>query len=295
MNNLSSLSVIQNLCKKYGMTPRRDKGQNFLVDPEVLEDVVGVAALSKQDTVLEIGPGFGVLTQKLVEHAGEVVALEADAVLARHITELFRDRKNLRVIHGDALRIDPHIRGSYKLVANIPYQITSRLLRIFLERPDHPDLLVLMIQKEVAERIVAEPGGMSLLSVMVQYYATPEIVRIVPRASFWPEPEVDSAILRIQPHPIPLLKGEGVESPFSSKEKVGMRSEDFFRIVRMGFASRRKQLVNNLAAGLKQSKEIIAAHLRLLGFVPTVRAQELSVDQWKELVHRVLGTEKLKN
>ncbi|MBI4261901.1 ribosomal RNA small subunit methyltransferase A [Candidatus Uhrbacteria bacterium] len=296
--NPTSLENIKELCEQYGITPRRERGQNFLIDPKVLGDVVDAAALSNTDTVLEIGPGFGVLTEQLSPRAKEVIAVELDQKLVSALQKKFCDQKNVTIIQDDILAwlenkyFEISKSRNVKVVANIPYQITSRLLRIFLERPDRPSLLVLMVQKEVAERIVALPGAMSMLSVMVQYYGVPEIVRVVPRSSFWPEPAVDSAIVRIKPHPRPLLSGEGAIS-FSSQEKGPWRAElaqaqggmRFFRIVKMGFASRRKQLQNNLAAGLHLPKEEVQTVLERVGFDQKVRAQELSIDDWKKVIH----------
>ncbi len=258
------------------MIPRRERGQNFLVDTKALVDIVDAAQLSREDTVLEIGPGFGVLTEALVQRAGHIIAVELDRVLMTHLQERFAEDPRVTIVQDDIVQWWESERFKYlnietfkyfKVVANLPYQITSHILRIMLESEHRPQLIVVMVQKEVAERIVAKPGEMSMLSVMVQYYGAPEIIHIVPRTSFWPEPAVDSAIVRIKPHAHPLQDGE----------------REFFRLVKIGFASRRKQLQNNLSVGLHVTKEEIQEILVRAGLDEKVRAQELSVDDWKRL------------
>lgn len=278
-----------------------DLGQHFLIDRDVLHDIVSAAELTRDDVVLEIGPGKGVLTEELAKRVNQVIAVELDRTLVAELQKKFRGVKNVTIVHEDILRWwgNQHFNTStphqslrvgtgqafqhFKVVANIPYRITAPILRIFLEGTHRPPRIVLMVQKEVAERVCAKPGGMSLLSVSVQYYARPEIIRIVPRAAFDPAPKVDSAILRIQPHPRLLLQGEGI-SPSPVKERGGVRSEDFFQLVKIGFSSRRKQLQNLLAAGLRITNEEAKKALVAAGLLPTVRAQELSIEDWKKLI-----------
>jgi 16S rRNA (adenine1518-N6/adenine1519-N6)-dimethyltransferase len=288
------------LLDKYKILPQRQKGQNFLIDEEVLEKIVLAAELKKEDQVLEIGPGLGVLTRELVLCAGRVVSVELDKKLIWAVKKELKEFKNLEILEGDILRFqisDPSASSGqvlrfdplqlplgkgegtkYKLVANLPYNITSIVLRKFLENDNRPELMVLMVQKEVGERVVAEPGEMSLLSLSVQFYATAEIISLVSKNSFWPAPEVDSAIIRIK--------------PFSAEEIKKRLAEDldekmFFRIARIGFSARRKQLQNNLANGLKIGNEEIKVILEKLKINPLVRAQDLSVDLWLELAREI--------
>jgi len=367
---------ISQLCSRYGLKPSRRYGQNFLLDEAVLDKIIEAAELSKSDTVVEIGPGFGALTFKLAEKAGRVLAFEIekkikpfwDDVLSHPARpaspELQRGeggakggRENVEIIWGDALvslratkgRSNPDgLRESfpwfngiaspafagvnyprndtaYKVVANLPYQITSPIIRAFLEADNPPELMVLTVQKEVAERICAQPGDMSILSVAVQYYAKPEIVAIVPRTAFWPVPEVDSAVVKIDNR--------------QQKTDNRVKNEEFFKIVKAGFANRRKLLIKNLAqlvscchpersetqprdpltqslrdslpatpasglawragstrpdarsglgrndksSGGKNNPEVLKQAFAKIGLKETVRAQELSVEQWQKL------------
>lgn len=268
----------KDLARQYGFTPQRSAGQNFLVDPKALQKIVAAADLRSTDTVLEVGPGFGVLTEELLKRAGRVVAVELDKRLVEALRERFVTK--LSIIHGDALKLnDFGIAGPYKVVANIPYNITSALIRKFLEAEHPSELMVLLVQKEVAERVCAKPGDMSLLSVSVQYYAKPEIVATVKAGCFWPAPKVDSAILKITPF----------SSPYQGEEGRGQ----FFDLVRAGFAAKRKQLRGNLARHYKVSLNTAAGWLREAGLPPLVRAEELSVEEWKELAGQIALSSRL--
>lgn len=263
---------------------KRTMGQNFLVDQEALAKIVSAADLKSSDTVLEIGPGLGVLTQELSQRAGKVIAIEKDD----KFTELLELRikndeswKNVMIIHGDALKIHnskftTH-NSSYKVVANIPYNITSLIIRKFLEEEYKPKILVLLVQKEVAERIVASPGDMSLLAVSVQFYAQAEIVDIVKNTSFFPSPKVNSAIIKLV-------------SKSASKQVSKTEEKDFFRIVKFGFAAKRKTLENNLAAGLHIPKPQASVIIKKAGFEEKIRAEDLSVQNWVTL-YRIIFEE----
>jgi len=292
------------LCQKYGLRPSKKYGQNFLLSPEVIEEMIAAAEVGKKDTVVEVGPGFGVLTFALAEKAGKVLAFEIE----KRLEEYWKKSApgNLEIIWGNVLkefekvviartrlggdeaifligdcRVPKGARDdSYKVVANLPYQITSNVIRTFLESENPPGVMVLMAQKEVAERICARPGEMSLLSVAVQYYASAEIIAQVPRHLFWPEPAVDSAVIRIIPHASviarsPDLVGTTKQSP---GDRHGLRPRDdmFFKIVKAGFAQKRKKLSKNIPQAKSFFKE--------LGIGEQARAQELSLEQWKELV-----------
>jgi len=273
------LEQTKNLCRLYDIKPARSRGQIFLIKEKIHDDVVAAADLRPDDFILEVGPGLGFLTAKLAARAKRVVAVEIDKKLVEALKAglVAKNIKNVEVINENVLEIKiqpplfpPYQGGGYKIAANLPYNITSIFLRKFLEAGNKPELMVLMLQKEVAERITAEPGEMSLLAVSVQFYARPEIIEIVPKKCFWPEPEVDSAIVKITPLN-PRLSG-GRE-----------REREFFRLVKFGFSARRKMLKNNLAAGLRIGQAEAAAKIKQAGFNEKIRAQELAVADWLKL------------
>lgn len=255
---------IKSLCDKYDIRPSKKKGQNFLINKEFVLKAVEAAEIDKKDYVVEIGPGFGILTKVLAEKAQKVLAVELDKTIYQATKELMFE--NVELLNEDILKVkNSFFEKPYKIVANLPYSITSAVLRKFTEQEPRPELMVVMVQKEVAERVCAKSGEMSILSVAVQYYANPEIVTIVPREDFWPEPAVDSAILKIK------IK--------NTKDKA-VDEKRLFQLVRIGFSSRRKQLQNNLAAGLRLEREKIVEKLEQIGLDCKIRAQELSVENW---------------
>ena len=265
----------KNICDKYNIKPARSRGQNFLIKEEIYDKIIDTAELKPDDVVLEVGPGLGFLTAKLADKAKKVVAVEIDKKLAEVLkTGLAAEGiKNVEVVDGDILKtpLTPLIRGAYKIVANLPYNITSIFLRQFLSFENKPELMVLLLQKEVAQRITAKPGKMSLLAVSVQFYAKPELVEIVPKKYFWPEPEVDSAVVKIAVNPPnPLYQG-------------GKTEKEFFRLVKFGFSARRKMLKNNLAAGLRIGQAEATDKIKQAGFNEKIRAQELAVADWLKL------------
>ena len=264
---LFDTNYLKHLCQKYGLVPSKKYGQNYLISPEPIEEIIEIAEISNQDTVVEIGPGFGVLTFALVEKAKKVIAFEIERKIQTYWNERITQIHNIEIIWGNVLKeAEKFPEEKYKVVANLPYQITSEAIRKFLEARNKPELMVFMVQKEVAERICAKPGDMSVLSVAVQYYADPEIVVGVSRSFFWPEPAVDSAIIIIKN-----IKNEPID-------------EYFFKLVKTGFANRRKFLLKNLLPVVgKQNKEKLKQIFADLGLNEKVRAQELSVSQWKEL------------
>lgn len=256
-----------------GISPQKSLGQNFLIDGRVLEKIIKAAELKKEDTVLEIGPGLGVLTEELATCAGKVIAVEADKKLVQRLHEAIQQYNNITIINADFLHTDIsklNLDKQYKIVANLPYSITSDAVRKIMEAAPAPQSAVLMVQKEVAERICAGAGEMSLLALSVQYYGTPKLLFKVSKESFWPVPKVDSAVIKII---------------FNRVQGTGFRvqADKFFRIARIGFASPRKQLQNNLAAGLHTSKEKVAEILSRAGINPKARPEELSVEDWERL------------
>lgn len=268
------LTDLKNILKTYGIRPDKGLGQHFLHDETVIADMLAVAKVSQTDTVLEVGPGLGILTSALVQRAREVVVYELDPTLAALIES--QGLPNLQVEKGDALSLPLPPRGTlpYKVVANIPYSITGALIRRLITSPSAPTSLTLLVQKEVAERMCATPGQMSVLSVAVQLHGVPQIARIVPPESFYPAPKVDSAVVHV----------DLVESL-----TLDVDEKRFMRLVKFGFAQKRKQLKNTLAAGLHVTPAEIEQVLLQIGLSATVRAQELSMEDWKR-VYDVLGS-----
>jgi len=227
--------------------------------------------VNSTDTVVEIGPGFGVLTFGLAENASRVISFEIERKLKDYWEK--NRPENVEIVWGNVLREFEKIKiGKYKVVANLPYQITSNVIRKFLEIDNPPQEMVLMVQKEVGERICANPGEMSLLSVATQYYAKPEIVMQVPRSSFWPAPEVDSAVIKLKI----------IEQEINKKE-----IKNFFEVVHVGFAQRRKFLIKNLEPLVGKNRQVLKDIFKKIGLDEKVRAQELSVEQWKFLAREL--------
>jgi len=248
---------------------KKSLGQNFLKSDMIADDIVMAADLKPDDIVLEIGPGTGILTERLVKSAKEVWAIEKDYDLVENLRKRIT-AKNLKLIHQDALWFSSHALGvNYKVVANIPYNITSPLIRKFIEGENKPELLVLMVQKEVAERICAKAGDRNrgLLTIIVEFYAVAEILFEVSRREFYPSPDVDSAVIKI-----------------SIKDKVSdIDPAVFFRVVKAGFASKRQQIHNSLAATLRLPKTQVSELLKEARIDGAMRAEDLALDEWKKL------------
>jgi 16S rRNA (adenine1518-N6/adenine1519-N6)-dimethyltransferase len=272
----SLLAQTRKLLRRFGLRPRKGLGQHFLIDVEVLELITSAAELKPSDIVMEIGPGLGILTKELAKKAGWVIAIELDSKLAELLKQTLASFNNVTIINEDILQIEPaallqKTMGSpfsYKVVANLPYYITSPVLRHFLEASVKPQVMVVMVQKEVAEAIVAKPGQMSLLSVSVQFYGEPRIISYVPASCFYPAPEVDSAILRVEVYPEPAVAVD-----------VG----SFFELVRAGFNVPRKQICNSLAHGLGLPKADVLSLLGKADIVPQRRAETLTLVEWARL------------
>lgn len=257
------------------MIPKKSLGQHWLHDTATLQAICTQAELTSDDTVLEIGPGLGTLTRELLTRAGKVVAVEFDEALARELLVTLQ-AENLELIQHDILTFDlTKLPKNYKVVANIPYYLTSNLLRNLCESVNPPSKIVLLVQKEVAQRVAAKPGDMSLLSVSVQYYCDVRLGEIVPAKLFTPPPKVDSQVLILDYREKPLF--------------TDVKAKDFFRIVKAGFSNRRKTLHNSLSGGLQRSKAETAGYLEHAGIGLKTRPQELTLQQWYEL-YRVLGT-----
>jgi len=269
----------KSLLGQFGLRAKKGLGQHFLVDARALKRIVAAAELTPEDTVIEVGPGLGVLTQELTQRAGRVIAIEADSEMVSALGEIVARSPNLTVVHGDVMHIDPvpllasvgisEVPASYKVVANIPYYITSAVLRHFLEASRQPTLMVVMVQKEVGKAIVAQPGDMSLLAVSIQFYGKPSIMARVPARSFYPPPKVDSVILRVDVYEKPPVSVPSVRA--------------FFDTVRAGFSAPRKQLRNSLAQGLVVGTQEAADLLQRAEIDPRRRAETLSIEEWGRL------------
>jgi len=271
----SLLAQTRRLLRRFDLQARKGLGQHFLIDREVLELITSAAELTPADVIVEVGPGLGVLTRELAKKAGLVIAIELDNKLAALLKQTLASFNNVIIINDDVLKIEPgallnqqKVRFPYKVVANLPYYITSPVLRHFLEASAKPQMMIVMVQKEVAEAIVAKPGEMSLLSVSIQFYGEPRIISYVPAQCFYPAPEVDSAILRIDLYPQPT---------------VAVDEAGFFELVRGGFTAPRKQIANSLAQGLGLPKAEVLPLLETANIVPQRRAETLTLGEWAQL------------
>ena len=264
---------VKNLLRQSGLKARKSLGQHFLIDAAILNTIIEAAELSPKDTVIEVGPGLGILTSELARHGGNIIAVELDNRLASLLQRRLASLSNLRVINADILKVKPSQllggKTNYKVVANLPYYITSPILRYFVEASPKPSLMVTMVQKEVGQAIVAGPGKMSLLAVSIQVYSRVRIIAPVPARSFYPQPKVDSVILRFDMLPEPAVKVDDVNG--------------FFDVVRSGFSAPRKQLHNSLAHGLSLKPAEVAQLLKKADIDTQRRAETLSLEEWANL------------
>ncbi|GAG55517.1 unnamed protein product [marine sediment metagenome] len=279
--DLTSIKTIKEILKKQGIQPSKRLGQNFLINKKVLFKIISSADITKKDIILEIGPGLGTLTLEIAKKAKKVITVEKDPKMIEILKETLKNFKNVKIIQGDILKynfqsiFNFQFSKKYKIVANLPYYIVSPVIRKFLESKYPPKEMFLMVQKEVAQRICAKPPKMSILAVAVQFYAEPKILFKGSKGSFWPQPKVDSAFLKIK--------------PFSKPKEVN--PDLFFKIVKAGFSHPRKQLANNLSKGLalsppnglKLDKEQIKTLLLDIGIEPSIRAEVLTIDNWIKL------------
>jgi 16S rRNA (adenine1518-N6/adenine1519-N6)-dimethyltransferase len=267
--DLTNLRDLRSLFTSYGIRPNKSFGQNFLIDRSVLNTIIDAAEIKPDDEILEVGAGTGVLTRELAQHARRVVAVEIERDMLTLLAETTGSHTNVELVACNLLQLDPgevFAQRPYKLVANLPYYITAPTFRHFLESPNPPRLLVVMVQLEVAQRIVAVPGDMSLLAVSIQFYGQPRIVARVPANAFYPAPKVDSAILCVDIRP---------QVPLTQQERDG-----FFRVVQAGFSARRKQLHNSLTHGLHHKNELIRSWLENANIDASRRAETLSIEEW---------------
>ncbi|MFH1171871.1 MAG: 16S rRNA (adenine(1518)-N(6)/adenine(1519)-N(6))-dimethyltransferase RsmA [bacterium] len=277
---LTDVNALKALSRRYGIRPSKAQSQNFLLDRTVLQRTVAAAHCGAGDHILEIGAGFGTLTEALLATGAEVTAFEIDERLSTALRDRFRQQPHLRLIVGDFFRWFRSLttdlgRHAYSIVSNLPYRASSLFFETVLPSPHPPKTIIVLLQKEVAERIAAQPGSMSVLSLAVQIFGRPEILFHVPRTAFWPQPDVDSALLLVRQISPPAASPDGL-----------------FRLARMAFVQRRKQLHNSLQAGLRVTEKEVARILADCDLSPTIRPQELSCDQWWQLVRAVAQHEK---
>lgn len=263
------------LLKNNHLSPNFTYGQNFLIDDIILEDIVDAAEVTPADQILEIGPGIGNLTRRLCERAGFVLSIEKDPKFLPILKAIKKDCKNFRFEIADALKFNFQeiLAADYKVVANIPYYITGKILQMLMTAAHKPTTITMLMQKEVAEQVAAEPGDLSILAISVQLYGNPEIVHIVPARSFYPAPKVDSALLKI----------EVAKKP---KYKIN-DGKHFFGIIKACFSSKRKQLHNTLVNNLHLEKTQALDILAKLKINPAARPQELSLDDWVKLANLI--------
>jgi len=251
--------------------PKKQLGQNFLIDKGVIEKIIKLGSITEKDTILEVGPGQGSLTYALFSNAKKVIAVEKDEKLYHYLLKKFENIKNVKFVNENILNfLVLSIKykvlrgGKYKVVGNIPYYLTSHLIRELLSLENKPSEIILMVQKEVAERICAKKGNMNLLAISTQIFSEPEILFCVSKNSFWPKPKVDSTVIKLK-----VYKSCKVGNP-----------EEFMKFVHMGFTAKRKLVVNNLAKGLDIPKEKIYDIFRVAGIGLNSRAQDLSIEDW---------------
>lgn len=289
-----SLNSPKDILNSYGIKPAKAFGQNFLINKGILDKIVKSADIKPDDTIIEIGPGLGILTIELAKKANKVIAVEKDKKMVEILKERLKDFKNVEIIHEDALKLsgsllegptfqyfstnsgrsDPQMLPNYKVVANLPYNVANAIIRMFLEAKNPPELMVLMVQKEVGQRICASPPQMSILAVAVQLYGKPEIISYVSAGSFWPMPKVDSAVLKI-----------------TNIQKPKINTDLFFKIMKAGFSQPRKQITGNFnkvlalspSNGLKLNKLEIQNWLAKNNIQPNQRAETLSIQNWLDL------------
>ncbi|MBI2446317.1 MAG: ribosomal RNA small subunit methyltransferase A [Parcubacteria group bacterium] len=302
---LTDKRIIKELLQKYNAKPEKHLGQHFILSKKALALMITAAEINsdarmgrsseadalgrlsdrnvgsrkrrrKNDTIIEIGPGLGALTQKLAETGAHIIAIEKDPIMIEILKDTLVDCKNVKIIQSDARQLLIYeINSSYKIVANLPYNAATFLIRKWLELRNPPETMVLMIQKEVAQRICAKPPKMNLLAVSTQFYAIAEIMGYVPKESFWPKPKVDAAIIKIIPKKMTIFERS-------------LNSDHFFKILKAGFSQPRKQLIGNLSKKLKISRGKLVLIFRNLDILSTARAENLSLTDWRKLASKLI-------
>lgn len=267
---MSKLEELKKMLGGRGLWANKGLGQNFLVDQQALDNIVAAADLSASDNVVEVGPGTGFLTEQLIQKAGKVLSVELDSNMVAILRAQFLFSKNLEITNQDILKFEiSNLKfKNYKVVANIPYYITSPLLKHFLQSVNRPTLMVVLVQREVAEKVCGLTGK-SLITIETQLFGEPEIIGIVKAASFYPAPKVDSAILKIRVYDKSLVPDD--------------QMQDFMRIVKFGFSQKRKMLNNTLGAGLHKKPAEMTELLKKIGIDPSLRPENLEISDWQKL------------
>lgn len=279
MSNLTSPTQIQKLLEEIGEKPKKHFGQNFLINKGIVEKIIKASDLNKDDVVIEVGPGLGVLTFEIAPKVEKILAVEKDKKLVASLKTRLEEMciKNVQIVEQDILKFQPKNynlkTNSYKLTANIPYYLTSALIKKFLEEKERPKEMILMIQKEVAQRICQKEKS-SILSLSVQFYADAEILFPVSKNSFWPAPKVDSAMIKIIP----------------KKERPPIDPQLFFKLIKAGFSSPRKQLISNLSKNLKIEREILENIFSICNIPPKSRAEDLNLQTWFSIIPLLGGS-----
>ncbi len=273
--NLFLKKEIKNLLKEYNIRPSKKLGQNFLIDKGAIKKIIEAAELKTKEIVLEIGPGVGTLTQEIAKKTKKVIAVEKDSKMLEILEKTLKNFNNIKIIQKDILgfQVSSFKFQEYKVVANLPFYLTGPIIRKFLETETLPKEMILVVQKEVAQRICAKPPRMSVLAVSVQIYAIPKIISYISKKSFWPQPKVDSAIIKIIPKNAEFLSQPNIKIQY------------FFKIVKAGFSQPRKQLANNLSKELKIDKKKTEQWLLKNKIIPSQRAETLTVEDWLKLLN----------
>lgn len=267
--DLTDKKTIKDLLRGFDLWAKRGFGQNFLIEKNVIDSMT--EEVSKEDTVVEIGPGLGVLTKELCKKAKKVIAIEKDPKMVEVLKATCDEYNNLEVMNKDILKVDlgKHVKDrKYKVVANLPFYISSPIFRFFLESKTKPTKMTFIVQKEIAEKVTADDGDLNILAISVQIYAKAKVIQEVKSGSFWPAPKVDAAILEIAP-----LKNSLFE----------IDTKKFFRIVKAGFRERRKKLVNSLSGGLSIEKRKVEDILKELNIREDIRAERLTMANWRDI------------
>lgn len=269
---MSKLQQLEKILKKHNFWAKKSLGQNFLIDDIALDKIVEAGDLNPDDNIIEVGPGTGFLTERLIEKVKKVTAIELDRDMITVLEDRFKDADNLELINKDILKVESEglgVKGKYKVIANIPYYITSPLIKYFLKSKNRPTIMVILMQKEVAEKICGI-SGKSVITIETQLFADVEIVHYVPSSSFHPAPKVNSAVLKITVFDEPLLPENELK--------------DFLRIVKFAFSQKRKKLSNTLSAGLRMEVSDVKKILEKANINPDLRAEHLKIEDWKRLV-----------
>jgi 16S rRNA (adenine1518-N6/adenine1519-N6)-dimethyltransferase len=281
--DISSSPEIKKVLHRSGLKARKELGQHFLTDKSIVDTILSAAELSPSDFIIEVGPGLGILTSELARRVQKVTAIELDTKLAAQLKKNLSSSPNITIINADILKVDLSKvlgdKSSYKVVANIPYYITSLILQFFMEASLKPSLLVVMVQKEVGDAIAAGPGKMSMLAISIQVYCKPRIICYVSSQSFYPQPKVDSAVIRLDMLPMPAVKVADIRN--------------FLNFVKCGFRSPRKQLRNSLAQGLNTKPADIMPLLTESNIDPQRRPETLTIQEWQRLYDVVTTSEKV--